>query len=63
MSPRKGDGVVIKNKEDIFQEKTEKILDRIREYTEEMDALSDTSEFTIDTDFHGTQQLLKKHSN
>jgi uncharacterized FlaG/YvyC family protein len=39
---------MIKNKEKIIDEKTEKIYKKIQEYVNEMDSLSDTSDFTID---------------
>lgn len=39
---------MIKNKEQLIQDKSEKILTRIKEYVNEMDYLSNTSDFTID---------------
>lgn len=39
---------MIKNKEQLIQEKSEKILNKIKEYVNEMDELSNTSNFTID---------------
>ena len=39
---------MIENKEEIFNETAEKILGRIKKYVEDMDSLSNTSEFTID---------------
>ena len=39
---------MIKNKEQIIQENTEKIAQLVKAYVEEMDTLSDTKEFTID---------------
>ena len=40
--------LMIKDKERITQEKTEKVARRIKEYVNEMDALSETSEFNIE---------------
>jgi predicted nucleic acid-binding Zn-ribbon protein len=40
---------MINDKERITQEKAEKIAQRIKEYVDEMDTLSDTSEFKIDS--------------
>ena len=39
---------MIKNKEKIIQEKSEKIAEIVKNYVEEMDTLSGTDEFTID---------------
>ena len=39
---------MIKNKEKILHEKTQKIYDQIKTYIEEMDSLSETKDFTID---------------
>jgi hypothetical protein len=39
---------LIKNKEKIIQENTEKITQIVKIYIEEMDTLSETNEFTID---------------
>jgi hypothetical protein len=39
---------MIKNKEQIIQENTEKIAQLVKVYVEEMDTLSETKEFTID---------------
>ena len=39
---------MIKNKEELIQEKTEKIAEIVKNYVEEMDSLSDTDKFTID---------------
>ena len=39
---------MIKNKEAILQEKSEKLYEYIKIYLDEMDCLSDTSDFTID---------------
>jgi len=39
---------MIKNKEKIIHEQTAKITKHVRDYVEEMDTLSETSEFTID---------------
>ena len=39
---------MIKNKEAILQEKTEKFYESVKIYLEDMDTLSDTSDFTID---------------
>ena len=39
---------MIKNKEQIIQENTEKIAQLVKAYVEEMDTLSETKEFTID---------------
>jgi len=39
---------MIKNKEAILQEKTEKLYEYVKIYLDDMDSLSDTSDFTID---------------
>ena len=39
---------MIKNKEEILQEKAEQIYSELSEYIDKMDNLSDTKEFTID---------------
>jgi len=39
---------MIKNKEAILQEKTEKLYEYVKIYLDDMDTLSDTSDFTID---------------
>jgi len=39
---------MIKNKDKIIQEQTEKITQQVKVYVDEMDVLSETSEFTID---------------
>jgi len=61
---------LIKNKEKIIQEQTAKITQQVKEYVEEMDALSDTSEFTIDNIEkqwgeleHLTRQIYKEINN
>jgi len=51
MIPKQRKGVVvemIKNKEKIINKNTEKIINIIKTYVNDMDALSDTEEFTID---------------
>ena len=39
---------MIRNKDEILHEKTDKLFEHIRTYLEYMDSLSDTSAFTID---------------
>ena len=39
---------MIKNKDKIIQEKTEKIFELVKSYVNEMDELSGTDDFTID---------------
>ena len=39
---------MIKDKEKIIRENTEKIAQMVKTYVDEMDTLSDTDEFTID---------------
>ena len=39
---------MLKNKERIIQEKTEQIALQLKSYVDEMDALSETDDFTID---------------
>ena len=39
---------MIKNKEEILQEKTGKLYEYVKTYLDGMDRLSDTSDFTID---------------
>lgn len=39
---------MIKNKDRIIQEKTDKLTKRLKSYVDEMDDLSETNEFTID---------------
>ena len=39
---------MIKNKEKIIEEKTERIAQLVKTYVEDMDTLSDTTGFTID---------------
>jgi hypothetical protein len=39
---------MIRNKEEILQEKTDKIYTHVKTYLDEMDNLSDTNDFTMD---------------
>jgi DNA replication initiation complex subunit (GINS family) len=39
---------MIRNKEIILQEKTDKLYEYVKEYINDLDNLSDTSDFTID---------------
>lgn len=39
---------MIKNKELILQEKTDKLYAHVKSYLDDMDSMSDTSDFTID---------------